>query len=410
VSDTPYTVPAAAREPAAEVPHDGALSQRVRSLRLPSQHAGGGSRLGWIAWVLCFLFAGSTAVLGYLLATQKPAAEAGAEDKDASAAAAASFGVPPPGDIALQAKGYVIPAHQILVSPKVSGEIETLSFREGQPVKKDFELATLVDTEYRADFNRAEFAVQAAENRYMELKQGYRQEEKDQADRELKEAQEQLAQLKDVYDRNQKLGPAVASEQDLRESESKYKAMLHRVERFKLAKKLMDDGPREERRKAALAEWEQAKAERVKAEKRLKDCKILAPISGTILKKNAEVGNLVNPIAFAGSTSLCDMADLSKLEIEVSVQERDLHLVHNGQQCQVWAEAFPHRKFTGRARLMPIADRGKGAVFVRVEVLDIPKEEEGVYLKPDMGAMVLFWKDKTDAGAAVSSARPPLAP
>ena len=117
------------------------------------------------------------------------------------------------------------------------------------------------------------------------------------------------------------------------------------------------------------------------------------PDLGTILKKNAEIGNLVNPIAFAGSTSLCEMADLSKLEIEVSVQERDLHLVHDGQDCQVWAEAFPNHKYTGRARLMPIADRGKGAVWVRVEVLDIPAAEEGVYLKPDMGAMVIFWKD-----------------
>ena len=174
--------------------------------------------------------------------------------------------------------------------------------------------------------------------------------------------------------------------------------------------KLITDGTREKRILAAEADVHQAEAELTKAQWRRGNCTIVAPISGTILKKNAEVGNLVNPIAFAGSTSLCDMADLSKLEIEVSVQERDLHLVHTGQQCQVWAEAFPQRKFAGRARLMPIADRGKGAVWVRVEVLDIPKEDEGVFLKPEMGAMVLFWKDKTDAGAAVSSARPPLAP
>ena len=38
---------------------------------------------------------------------------------------------------------------------------------------------------------------------------------------------------------------------------------------------------------------------------------------------------------------------------------------------------------------MPIADRAKGAVPVRVK-LTVPAEEEGVYLKPEMGAVVAF--------------------
>ena len=38
---------------------------------------------------------------------------------------------------------------------------------------------------------------------------------------------------------------------------------------------------------------------------------------------------------------------------------------------------------------MPIADRAKGAIPVRVKVR-IPAEEEGVYLKPEMGAIVTF--------------------
>jgi hypothetical protein len=40
---------------------------------------------------------------------------------------------------------------------------------------------------------------------------------------------------------------------------------------------------------------------------------------------------------------------------------------------------------------MPIADRARGAVPVRVKV-QVPKDEEGVYLKPDMGAVVSFFK------------------
>jgi HlyD family secretion protein len=153
---------------------------------------------------------------------------------------------------------------------------------------------------------------------------------------------------------------------------------------------LMRIGPREERKEQARAELKQAEAELAKAEWRLGNCTIRAPISGTILKKNAEEGNIVNPIAFNGSYSLCDMADLSDLEIDLNIQERDISRVRQGQECRVRAEAYPERVYDGVVdRLMPIADRAKGAVPVRVKVT-VPQDEEGVYLKPEMGAIVTF--------------------
>ena len=51
---------------------------------------------------------------------------------------------------------------------------------------------------------------------------------------------------------------------------------------------------------------------------------------------------------------------------------------------------------------MPIADRAKGAVPVRVKVR-VPADEEGVYLKPEMGAIVTFLNEKV-APAAVGDA------
>ena len=43
---------------------------------------------------------------------------------------------------------------------------------------------------------------------------------------------------------------------------------------------------------------------------------------------------------------------------------------------------------------MPIANRAKGAVPVRVKI-KVPKDEEGVYLKPEMGAIVAFLQPET---------------
>ena len=65
--------------------------------------------------------------------------------------------------------------------------------------------------------------------------------------------------------------------------------------------------------------------------------------------------------------------------------------VQKDQKCRVAAEAWPNRPpYKGVvSRLMPTADRAKGAIPVRVKV-QVPRDEEGVYLKPEMGAVVSF--------------------
>ena len=389
-------------EPAVESGHDGApspLSQRVRSLRLPSQKSAGGSRIGWIAWALCVLFAGSTAVLGYVVATREPApaAQPGTSDpaENSSPAGGASL---PAGEIALHSRGYVIPSHQILISPQVSGRIAALKFREGDRVDKDKDdvLAILETTDYDADLRRSRSALESAQHKRDEL-QATLPEETIQVGKELDEAKAQLDPLQKAFERNRKLkeaNSAFVSEQDLEESESRCTAAKRRVERLTSVLKLMTDGTRKNRILAAEADVRQAQAELDKSQWRLDNCTIRAPISGTILRKNAEVGNLVNPIAMNGSYSLCEMADLCDLEVEVDVPDRDLAKVFDGQKCTVYAEAYPERKYDGIARLMPIANRSKGALPVRVKVVNIPRQEEGRYLKPDMGAMVIFWNAK----------------
>jgi multidrug resistance efflux pump len=154
---------------------------------------------------------------------------------------------------------------------------------------------------------------------------------------------------------------------------------------------------------AADALVNRARAELAKAQWKLDNTFIYAPVTGTILTKKAERGNLVNPSAFSNglAASLCDMADLSDLEIELEIQERDISRVSKGMPCTVVPEAFQsyapflkkypegYRGFV--SRLMPTANRAKGAIPVRVRV-EVPREEEGVYLKPEMGVIVSFKK------------------
>jgi multidrug resistance efflux pump len=388
-----------------------ALRQRVQSLRIPKAPPEG--RSGWANWVWMLLTIGAAvaATAGYMKwAADRQQVVTPAADPKPVVPVSSSAASPPTSKsgMALESKGYIIPAKQVLVSPKVSGMILKLNVVEGQRVAQGDVLAELEDTDYQADFARATATLEAAKQRCQEL-QGYRPEEVDQAHAELSEAQAQLEQYEDDWRRAATLSEAKALSTEVRDAaQSKLRATEQRVRRLTLAVELMEKGPREERKRAAEADVRASEAELAKAKWRLDNCIIRAPISGVILRKNAEEGNIVNPIAFNGSYSLCEMADLSDLEVELNIAERDVSKVLPGQKCKVRAaEAFPDRVYDGVvARLMPIADRAKGAIPVRVKV-SIPREEEGVYLKPEMGAIVTFLTAApADAEQAATTAGP----
>jgi multidrug resistance efflux pump len=373
------------------------LSERVQSLRLPSQQARGSSRgILWLLGVLCCLLALSTGGLGYY-ALNRPEADASKSSESSPAlgdglSLGTSSGMASLGSVVVESKGYITPVHQIQVSPKVSGMIVKLYFLEGKRVKKDEILAELEKVEYEADRNHAQAALDEAKQGLLELTQ-HREKEIAQAKARWEEAEVQRKQLELDRRRSNRLrtGNALA-DRDFEQADSAYLAMLGREKALKVDYDFMICGPRDNRIEAAKRRIRQLEEDLVKAQWRLDNCTIRAPISGTILTKFAEEGNIVNQLSFNLKGSLCDMADLSDLEVDMSIQEREVARVFQGQRCRIRPEAFSDRVYDGYvSRLMPIADRAKGAVPVRVKV-QVPKEEEGVYLKPDMGAVVQFFK------------------
>ncbi len=364
------------------------LRERVLSLRLPQQQSkpkSAGS--GKAAWAVVVLLLAVVAVLIYFLMQKQRAESAG------PTAPAKSTGETPTassGDIALDSKGYIMPVQRILVSPKVSGMIVKLDILEGRHVRKGDILAELEDTNYKLDLAHSESAMQSAKEHLAEIKDMW-PKEIGQAKAELDRAKAELAQLKADYERDKQLfhKQKAISQLDFELAESKCISAERHVDSLDFALKMMETS-RVKKIAAAEADVQQALADRDNAQWRLDNCKIRAPIGGTILKKNAEEGNLVNPIAMNGSFSLCDLADLSNIEVELTIQERDISKVSVGQKCKIRTEAYPERVYEGVvSRLMPIADRSKAAIPVRVKV-NVPKAEEGVYLKPDMIAIVSF--------------------
>jgi multidrug resistance efflux pump len=386
------------------------LHDRVRALRLTQQPTAR-PRSALLPWALCAILLLTTSAFGYRayrVGALDPAATTPAANEARPVATASTPSSPSStastGEVVLQAKGYVVPAHQVQVSPKVGGMILKLHkrFEEGQFFKAGEVLAELEDTDYKADFDRAVAAEKAAEQRYKETL-CHRPEEIKEALNELRESEATLKQLERELRRSETLaGTPAMTPKEYETSRFTRDAMKRRVERLSFAYDLMKQGPRKERQEAALNDWNAAKADLARADWRWKNCIVKAPIDGHILTKKAELGNLVNPLAFTISGSLCDMANLAELEIDLSVQERDIARVEKGQPCEILPEAFQnHAPFRQRhprgydghvIRLMPIADRSKGAINVRVKVENIPEDEIGKILKPEMSVLVSFLK------------------
>ena len=393
---------------------DPTLSDRVRSLRLggrADKAPAAASKLPW-AFVAVLLFA--CVLLGYrayrvggVPATAGAAKPAGPASDD-KVAAGSPTAPASSGAVVLQSKGYVVPVSLKQISPRVGGILEWVDkklFLEGKLVKEGTLLARIDPREYDFEAKQAKAGFLAAQRRYQDLEMNMKEEIR-QAEADLEETKLNSQQMKLEVDRNSRLarGTAIA-QKEIEQAEFGFRAMGARQRRLESNLRMLRDpksGRLALRSQAAKQDMAQAKARWDTARMRRDWCDIKAPITGTILAKKAEQFNLVNPSAFSSgiSASLCDMADLQKLEIDVSVQERDIPAVREGQKCLVMPEAYMNDKpflkkhpqgYEGVvSRIMPTADRSKGAVPVRVLITDIPAEEAGRYLRPEMGALVSF--------------------
>jgi multidrug resistance efflux pump len=386
-----------------------ALSDRVRSLRLTEAPGGKrGGRAGFLPWAGCAVLLLTTLVFGFKSFHAAPAGDADTAGAAAPAKAAESPGTPgptaPTGEVLLEARGYVIAAHQIQISPQVGGEIVWLdpNFKEGAIYTKGAKLAEVDPVIYKAQLDSAKAALRLAEVNLQQVQTGSTVRDIAVAEAQLKNmaGKLELARLDERY--NQAAGIAASvSEREKSVVQVKVDQAAYEMQKETLAKlKLL----LEEQRQLCQAQVNKSQADVDQAAKNLKNCTIVAPTTGIVLSKKAELGGYVNPFAFGAAGYLCEMADLRDLEVDLSIQERDIDKVLDSHDCVIRPEAFTDSKsFKAKhpdgyagwvTRVMPIADRSKGAIAVRVAIEreQIPPDEAGVYLKPDMSVLVSFKK------------------
>jgi HlyD family secretion protein len=152
---------------------------------------------------------------------------------------------------------------------------------------------------------------------------------------------------------------------------------------------MTDIGPRPEEIRAGEAQVRQMKAALDYADTQLADTEIKAPVSGTVLQRIVERGEMVSPSAFGESgarTSVVALADLNDLQIELDISQADFARLKMNQRAEIIPEAFPNLRYSGFiAEIAPEANRAKATVQIKIKV-ENPDEQ----LRPEMNARVNF--------------------
>jgi RND family efflux transporter MFP subunit len=295
----------------------------------------GGQRRGWLIAAAVVLL---LAVAGFALRSRPPLVEA-ATVTVTGAAGAAGEGI--------TANGYVVARTKASVAAKLAGQLEYLGVSEGSRLRRGEVLARIESGDQQAALAQAQAA--------------------------LAQVQASLEQGRHDLERAQRL----ATEQVLSAAD---------LENARTRVDVLD------------AQLGQARAQVRLAQVGLENTRVRAPFDGTVLRKDAEVGEIVAPASAGGSltrTSIVTMADLATLEVEVDVNEAYIAQIRNGQAARITLDAYPDTSFAGRVRqVVPTADRQKATVLVKVSILDRDRR-----ILPEMGAKVVFLRETDPAGA-----------
>ncbi|NMC42696.1 MAG: efflux RND transporter periplasmic adaptor subunit [candidate division Zixibacteria bacterium] len=255
----------------------------------------------------------------------------------------------------LVATGYVVAQVKAAVASKATGRLRVLRVEEGDSVKSGEVLAELDNDDMRAALDVARAG--------------------------LKTARADSLQAVQNLMRQQKLANSKFATQEVLEAAT---AGYYR----------------------AMAEVEAAKANIAAAEVALENTIIRAPFDGTVLTKNADVGEMVAPFASSASAkgAVVTMADMKSLEVEADVSESNINKVVVGHPCEIILDAYPDQRYPGRVKkIIPTADRTRATVMTKVAFTAIDSR-----VLPEMSARVNFLPpaDTTAAAAQPVTAAP----
>ncbi|HUH86607.1 MAG TPA: efflux RND transporter periplasmic adaptor subunit [Pusillimonas sp.] len=271
------------------------------------------------------------------------------------------------------ATGRVAALSRALVGSEVTGVVLKRYVREGDRVQAGDLLAVL-----RAD--DLEAAVNQAEAELTRLQQS----SLPQAQASVREAEVALAQAsREVRRRRSLYQQRAIPREELERAEQAEAAARAAAEQARLeAQSLVAGNAGELLARARLAS----------AQAQLAKTNIRAQAAGTVLTRNAEPGDLVQP-----SRVLFEIVHDGATEVLVPLDEKNLEVLALGQPALCIADAYPNRPFAARVDFIaPGVDPSRGTVDVRLAVPESPQ-----FLREDMTVSVNIETGRRDSAIVV---------
>jgi HlyD family secretion protein len=210
----------------------------------------------------------------------------------------------------ITANGKIQPEKEVKISPDVSGEIVELTVNEGYNVEKGQLLLRIKPDNYISQRDRSLAEISAAQAR------------RSQSEAQFTQAELSFKRNKQLFDQQ------TISKADFEQAEATYNV--------------------------AKAELDAAKFAITSAEASLKDANenltktsIYAPMTGTVSMLLVELGERVAGTNLMAGTELMRVADLSRMEAQVQVNENDIPRVKLGDTALIEVDAYLDQKFKG---------------------------------------------------------------
>jgi len=251
----------------------------------------------------------------------------------------------------LSASGYVVAQRQASVASKGTGRLEYLAVSVGSHVKTGDIIARVQQDDVQAVQRQAQARLDVAHAALTN------------AQAEHRDAQLNYARAK-----------ALLPNQFV--SQAEFDTTATRLRRAEASVR------------SASAAITAAEADVQTADVLLENTLIRAPFDGTVLKKFAEIGEVVAPMASSANSrgAVVLITDMASLAVEADISESSIAHISQGQTADITLDAMQGTRYPAVVQqIVPTADRSKGTVLAKVRFLELDE-----HVLPEMSAKISF--------------------
>lgn len=280
--------------------------------------------------------------------------------------------------------GTVRPTQTSVLGAEESGRVVELLAREGAHVKAGDPVARLRTASVEIDLRAAAAELELRRQELLELENGTRREDLEQAEARFAAAEAELEFARWEFESVERLRETSSvSEDETRRARLRLRAAEQFLAQAKSALNLLRAGPRAERIAQARARVAAQEAAVARLQDTLERHTVRAPFDGEIVEERTEIGEWVST-----GDPVLEIAALDEVDVRVGVVEDYVAALKLGAPAQVRVGALPDRVFEGRIHtIVPRGDDRTRTFPVDVRVRN-PENGGSAPLKAGMFARV----------------------